>query len=195
MDTNQSMLLLTVDDALDVLRSGKPLIFQTDTVCGIGISVGHNTTPSAIYAAKRRVLEKPVSWLIPSGTDLQKYAEEIPDYASALIETSWPGATTLIFKASDAVPASFTSATHTLGFRVPDCSRVLELMRLLGSPLCTSSANFAGDDAAATLPALDRDFLESSGVVCLAPGPYEHPSGHASKVIDCTGPEPKVLRQ
>ena len=52
--------------AVEALRAGKPVVFPTDTVYGLGVSVRHAPSLQAIYDIKRRDAGKPVAWLVGS---------------------------------------------------------------------------------------------------------------------------------
>lgn len=237
---------VSIDEAINELRAGRPLIFSTDTVCGIGISVKHAKSPQCLYSLKNRPVEKPIAWLIGSADDLFYYGCEIPDYALNLAEEHWPGALTLIVKASSAVPFEYlntksnnkknnaiyqtynktnsrTNANQTyisqdkktqisnfstIGMRCPKSDSVLQLIRRLGSPLCTTSANFSGESACTKLEDIDEKFLRDISV--LKPELAQksnssnsnnsndrnfQQSGLASSVIDCTGINPVILRK
>ena len=202
------------------LRAGRPAIFPTDTVCGVGVSVLHAQMPAALYELKRRPAKKPIAWLVGGVDDLQHYGEGVPEYALALAQEFWPGALTLVVYARAAVPQAYLCGgtvvnnsganAKTLGLRCPASPAVLQLIEKVGSPLCTTSANFSGDPAPTSVQDLDPAFARDMCVLgahgaegrkggepsafntAATPSP---PSGTSSTVIDCTGAAPKILRE
>lgn len=179
-------------DASNALARGKAVVFPTDTVYGIGVSVGHAAGPDAVFEAKGRDRSKPVAWLVGGLADLDTYGDGIPAYARQLAEAFWPGQLTLIVRASDAVPPSFASSERTIGVRMPASETSLELIRKAGCPIATSSANRAGEPPATTFEELDPAILERVAVAVRDDGAR---SGLASTVVDCTGEVPVVLRE
>ena len=51
-------------EALGVLKQGEPIIFPTDTLYGLGISVVHAQSPEILYTLKKRSQKNPVHGLL-----------------------------------------------------------------------------------------------------------------------------------
>jgi len=185
----------TKDDfglAAEALRQGKAVIVPTDTVYGIGVSVEHAASPETIYDLKGRDHGKPIAWLVGSPADLEKYGKDVSKAARELADKHWPGALTLVVKASDAVPAAFASEEGTIGLRMPAHPAVLDLIDRVGSPLAVSSANVSGKEASSSFEDLDEQLVSKTAVALRDDGPCH---SQASTVVDCTGPVLRVLRQ
>lgn len=183
--------ILTIDEAADVLREGAPAVFPTETVYGLGLSVRDAAGPQALYDLKQRSHNKPIAWLIADIDDLTRFGKAVPDFALTLARTFWPGPLTLVVKASDEVPEAFRSAEGTIGLRMPDNDTALALIRKVGCPLATTSANRAGHAAAGCFADLDPELLEAVGV---AVEDDIEKSGVASTVLDCTQDHPSMMR-
>lgn len=182
--------------ALQLLRDGNPLIIPTDTVVGLGISVSHCASPQQLFRIKQRDLSKPIAWLVADPSDIQRFGKDVPQQAIDLAQAHWPGALTLVVKAADDVNSAFTSQDGTIALRCPDCDGARQLMRALGSPLATSSANVSGGVAATSIDQVDPRILEFAPYAVGGEGfDGVSPSGVASTVVDCTGDTVKVLRQ
>lgn len=195
--------------AVEVLRAGKPLIFPTDTVVGVGVATAYAPDASSLAQLKGRAPDKPVAWLVPAPDALDIYGEGTPVYAHRLVEAFWPGALTVIVSAAPSVPAAFASPEGTIGLRMPASPIPRELMALVASPLAATSANFAGETAPRTYEQLDPAFTQRVGAVLQeapasqqrsallteATSALRHSSAvAASTVIDCTREEPCILR-
>jgi L-threonylcarbamoyladenylate synthase len=178
-------------EAVAVLQAGGIIALPTDTVYGIAVAL---TTPGGIerlFAAKDRPPDKAITVLADS---LEQVAGlvEVPDLGRRLANRYWPGALTLVLPVrTDArLPLALTAGTRTLGVRVPGHPTPRSLARAVG-PLPTTSANRSGDadcrDADSVAAALGRNLD-----LILDGGPS--PGGVPSTVVDCTGPEPRVLR-
>ena len=180
-------------EAVAALKRGEAVIFPTETVYGLGVSVEAAASPEALYDLKERDRGKPVSWLVGGVDDLDRYGAHVPDLARRLARAYWPGPLTLIVEASDAVPAAFRSAAGSIGLRMPDNDTALELIEAVGCPLATTSANIAGLQAPGSFDALDPRLAARVGVV-MADDRDGDKSGIASTVVDCTVDPPRIVR-
>ena len=211
--------LLSKEEAVRALAAGDAVVFPTDTVFGLGISVSAAAGPQLLYDLKRRDAGKPVAWLVEGPEALDVYGEDVPAYARRLAEAFWPGGLTLVVRASDAVPPAFQSPAGTI---MPASEVALGLIRAAGCPLAVTSANLSGASDTARVEDLDRalvartaglyllgdavaaasiapDLAEAapSASACYATSDQPVPSpasGTASTVLDCTGEAPRVLR-
>lgn len=212
---------LSRDEAARALAVGNAVVFPTDTVFGLGVSVSAAPGPQLLYDLKHRDAGKPVAWLVEGPEALDVYGRDVPAYARRLAETFWPGGLTLVVRASDAVPAAFQSPAGTIGLRMPASEAALGLIRAAGCPLAVTSANLSGAADTARAEDLDRALVArtaglylpggvaAAGIASgcaeatpsasarfaagdrLVPPPA---SGTASTVLDCTGEAPRVLR-
>ena len=137
MDTTKDIRQLVA-----ALKAGELAIFPTDTVVGLGVAAAYAKGPQAIFDAKQRSAGKPVAWLVGGVDALDVYGQNVPDYARNLAHAFWPGALTLIVKASAEVPEAYQAADGSIALRMPAHSGCLELIRQVG-PLAASSANLA----------------------------------------------------
>ena len=175
-----------------VLEGGGAVIFPTDTVYGVGVSVRHAPSPNLLYELKQREQRKPVAWLVSSHDDLTFYGSDVPAFAQALARTFWPGPLTLIVRASEAVPQAFRSQENTIGLRMPENETALGLIRAVASPLATTSANMAGARPPRTYEEIDPAFAQRVSCTLADDTPK---SGVASTILDCTGDHPVLVRE
>lgn len=103
-------LPVSTAEAVAALRAGKPVIFPTDTVFGLGVAVNHASSPAELYQLKQRTDDKPIAWLVGGIDDLARYGKNVSAQALELACAHWPGALTLIVEASDEVPPAYRSA-------------------------------------------------------------------------------------
>lgn len=181
----------TIEEAAEALRNGEPVIFPTDTVYGVGLSVEAALTPDLLYEIKGREHGKPIAWLVDGPSALDRYGVDVPAYAYALAQAFWPGCITLIVKASPEVAAPFRSPIKTIGLRMPDNPTALTLIAQSGAAVATTSANVSGKPAAGSFADLEEELLMQVAAAVRDDAPK---SGVASTVVDCTGPAPLILR-
>jgi L-threonylcarbamoyladenylate synthase len=174
-----------VDDAVEALRAGRPVVLPTDTVYGLCASPEQ---PGALAALKGREALQPIA-LLASGVDA--LLERVPELDERLLRAVLPGALTLILPNPERrFPALAGSSPETVGVRVPELTRgAREVVRRVGAVAATSANLHGGPD-----PRRLADVPEAmrSAAVVLDGG--ELP-GIPSTVVDLTGPEPKILRE
>ena len=181
-------------ETVDALRSGNPAVYPTETVYGLGVAVAFAENPSVLYEIKQREQRKPIAWLVSDASDLDHYGKHVPEFARVLARTFWPGPLTLIVSASDEVPSAFHSNEGTIGLRMPNNEKALELISAVGCPLATTSANISGLKAPKTFGNLSEDVCRQVSAV-LKDDDDVNKSGVASTVLDCTGDHPVMVRE
>ena len=125
---------------------------------------------------------------------LSQFVEYIPPYAAKFINQNWPGKTTLIFKTLEFVPSEFTQ-NGTVAFRIPGAPELINTIEQNGFPVVTTSANFSGEQPSSKNANIPQNFKDLVNYNC--PAKINNDSNkkpRASKIIDCTGPEPKIIR-
>lgn len=182
--------------AIESLKSGHVIGMPTDTVYGCGIAIAYSQSPSALNKVKGRAWDKPCALLIDSFDDMEKYAVGIPDYAYIFAKENWPGALTLILRASRELPVAFGGPGGTVALRMPECACARKIIKGVGCPIACSSANFTGEPHPQFFADVDPEFVEQLDycVSCLH-GQCKDASGKPSKIINCTGSEPVVVRE
>ncbi|MGE9911613.1 L-threonylcarbamoyladenylate synthase [Atopobiaceae bacterium SGI.236] len=146
-----------LDRAVEVLSDGGVVVMPTDSVYGIGCAATPGCPGHArIFDIKRRDRAQTLPWLVADASDLDRYGADVPAWAHALAREYWPGALTLVVRASDEVPAEYRRAGDgTVALREPDSNLVRELARRIGCPLATTSANTHGAASPASGAALE----------------------------------------
>jgi len=171
------MSFINCKSALKTLKSGLPIIFQTDTLPAIGCLPKFS---SIIYKFKKRDLNKPLILMGSEQEQLIDYVHELAkdDYEN-ISSKYWPGALTMIIPCSKKNSSILTSIDCSLGLRIPDSYMAKSLLKETG-PLLTSSANISGFKGSFTAEGIALDF---PSVDILGPVPWEKGSGKASTII------------
>ena len=191
----------TLKEAVVALEAGEAVVFPTDTVVGLGVSVEAARSPQSLFDIKERDEGKPIAWLVGGPDDLARYGREVPALAFALAERFWPGPLTMIVRASEHVPTAFAGADGSIGLRMPNSASSLDLIRAAKSPLATTSANMAGEVAPATVADLDPRIAQRASCIyvsekaleCASDSPL--PSGEASTVVSFVDGDVRVVRE
>jgi L-threonylcarbamoyladenylate synthase len=184
--------LEAVQQACDVLRRGGLVAFPTDTLYALGANALDPSAIERVLAVKGRHHGKPLSILVPSVEAGMALAVLLPEGVQGLMQAFWPGALTVVVKASPQVPSLLTAATGTVGLRMPAGAVAQALLTVFGGPVIGSSANKSGGADPADAKTVQKaiggqiDLVLDGGRVAL---------GVPSTVIDCTAEPARILRE
>ncbi len=121
--------------AVDVLSKGGIIIYPTETCYGIGADATNDKAVLGVVKTKKRNREKNISVAF-SDIKMAKQYLIITKKAERLIDAFMPGPITLIVE---------SKGKKKVGFRIPDNNIVRRLIKRLGKPITTTSANIAGE--------------------------------------------------
>jgi len=129
----------------DSLRQGGVIAYPTDTIYGIGCDIFNRKGVKKIYQIKQRDPRKPFSFICADLSEVANYAQ-VSNFAFKIMKRYLPGPYTFVLEASRVVPDLLTTKQKTVGIRIPDNPIALQIVRELGHPLVTTSANISGED-------------------------------------------------
>ncbi len=172
--------------AAGVLRRGGLVVYPTDTVYGLGADARQTDAIERIYRVKGRPDEKAIVWLVAGIEDVRETCR-FDEVAERLAARYWPGPLTLVMPLRDPRPHQLP----TLGVRVPAHPAALAIIRTLGRPVATTSANRSGEPSARDANEA-RSALGAQVDLIIDAGPS--PVGRESTVLDLTTARPRVLR-
>ncbi|HKI51283.1 MAG TPA: L-threonylcarbamoyladenylate synthase [Geothermobacteraceae bacterium] len=130
---------------VDKLRQGGVIAYPTDTIYGIGCDIFNRKGVKKIYQIKQRDPRKPFSFICSDLSEVANYAQ-VSNAAFKIMKRYLPGPYTFVLEASRVVPDLLTTKQKTVGVRIPDNPIALQIVRELGHPLVTTSANISGED-------------------------------------------------
>jgi len=109
------------------------------------------------------------------------------------MKSTLPGPFTFILHASHKVPRTIKNSRKTVGIRIPDNNIILEIVRVLGNPILTTSLK--EDDDILEYPTDPELIYEEYRdlVDIIIDGGYGGVT--PSTIIDCTGEEPIIVRE
>jgi len=177
-----------------VLEDGGIVIYPTDTIYAMGCDIRASKAIEKIAKMKGMNPGNPaMSMIFSSMSQLSEYTIIHDNNLFRLLKRHLPGPFTFIVKANNQIPVIFKNKKKTLGIRIPDNSITHAIVRELGRPLMTTSIH--NDDEIIeyiTDPELIHEKYEDFADMVVDGG---FGGNEPSTVIDCTGPEPVVLRQ
>ena len=146
--------------AVEVLRSGGVLLYPTDTVWGLGCDATDPEAVARIFRIKNRSDSKSLVLLASDLDMVARYVKEIPEMAVQLVEVNdrpmtiiYPGAIAADAPAEgEKTVADRYRLAHnvvaedcSVGIRIPKMDFCIEMVRRLGRPIVSTSANISGE--------------------------------------------------
>lgn len=125
-----------IQQTVEALRRGAVILYPTDTIWGIGCDARNAEAVERIYAIKQRDHSKSMLVLVENGTRRTENGDRPTTYI--LPRSVWHEEMRL------EVAPNLPADDGTLGIRIPDHPFCQEVMRRLGAPLVSTSANFSG---------------------------------------------------
>ena len=176
---------------VDLLRNGGVIIYPTDTLYALGCDIFHTKAIEKISRIKNIIPSKAkFSFVCSDLADLSRYTKSISTPLYRLLKSSLPGPYTFILPASREVPKILKSKKDTIGIRVPDNKIALSIVKELGHPIISTSLPGNSVEEYTDPEIIHRNFEDIVDVVVNG-----GPGGIIpSTVIDCTGPEPEIIR-
>ncbi len=180
-----------IDRAASIIAAGKPLIYPTRALYGLGVDAFRPFAVDRVFDIKGRPKTNPVSVLIHRREAIEALVKHIPTAAVAIIDGLWPGGITLVFEAADRVPANLTGGTGKIGIRLPQHPVARALLTAVKTPITATSANRSGEPGGHRIDQLPAAVIEQAAMVLNA-GPLS--GGPGSTVVDVTVDPPDILR-
>lgn len=199
------------DDALArgaaVVRQGGLIGLPTETVYGLGADADNPNAVARIFAAKGRPADHPLivhlAGFDGGSAGVAHYAQQVPDFAHALMAAFWPGPLTVIVPRRAGVAEAAAGGQASIGLRCPAHPVAQALLHALRKPpagapevwgIAAPSANRFGRISPTTAAHVQSE-LEAyvpGGLLVLDGGPCA--MGIESTIVDCTRGAPVVLR-
>jgi L-threonylcarbamoyladenylate synthase len=179
-----------IDAAVGAARGGELIVLPTDTVYGIAADAFIPASVTTMLAAKGRGRNMPPPVLIGTARAAAALVDDLGAFGQALIDEFWPGALTLVFRASPTLLWDLGDTKGTVALRMPLHSVTLDVLRQTG-PLAVSSANRTGQPSATTADEAQAQLGEAVSVY-LDGGPCT--DSIPSTILDLTGTVPVLLR-
>ncbi len=183
-----------IDRVVEILKDGGVIIYPTDTVYGLGCDITKSKAIERVAQIKGLRPDKAnFSFIVYDLSHLADYTKPIDNQIYKLMKRNLPGPFTFILEANNNVPKILKSKKKTVGIRIPDNPIIMEIIRVLGNPILTTSVH-SGDvilDYTTDPELIDEDMGHMVDLVIDGGFGNNIPS----TIVDCTGPEITILRQ
>lgn len=178
--------------AAEILCAGGLVSVPTETVYGLAGNGLNAAAVEKIYEVKGRPAVKPLSLMVSSKEEIQKYTEDAPEDAFTLASRFWPGPLTIVLKAKSFIPQIVLAGGNTVGLRCPDCALTLQLLKESGVPFAAPSANPSGEPSPKNAEKVLSYF---DGMIDAVIDGGECSLGFESTIIDMSSLPYRILRQ
>ena len=183
----------SIKKVVDVLRDGGLVIYPTDTVYGLGCDITNTKALERIAKIKGIKLEKAnFSFICSDLSNLSDYVKQIETSTFKILKRTLPGPYTFILPGNNDLPKEFRKK-KTVGIRIPDNNIALEIVRMLGNPIVSTSIH---DEDEVLEYSTDPELIFEKWqhlVDLVIDGGYGDNVG--STIIDLSGYEPVVIRE
>ncbi|CAN5615895.1 L-threonylcarbamoyladenylate synthase [soil metagenome] len=183
-----------IKHAVEILQNDGVIIYPTDTVYGIGCDLFNRRAVERLCRIQNIKPQKlNLSFICSDLSHISEFITRLETSEFKILKRTLPGPFTFIFGSSSLVPKILGVNTKTVGIRIPQNNIPLQIVKLLGNPLITSSVK--DDDQIKEYTTDPEEIYEDfKNVVDLV---IDGGAGGniPSTVVDFTSGEPVVTRE
>ena len=186
---------LEIEYVARILNEGGLIVYPTETVYGLGADATSEAALEKLWAFKGERGDKPVLVAVADLAMAEKYVN-LTNLGRKIAQKYWPGPVAIVASSKNEVAKKAQGQTETLGLRNPDNKVMLEVIRTLGKPITSTSANISGGLTARSLSEFLATMPEDrQKLIDLFIDAGELPKNLPSTIVDTTEEKIKILRQ
>jgi tRNA threonylcarbamoyl adenosine modification protein (Sua5/YciO/YrdC/YwlC family) len=178
-----------VQRAVEALRAGEVIAYPTDTVYGLGCDITNKKAVDRLYQMKQMDRAHPLAVICPDLGEIAKYAI-VDNQVYRVIRRFLPGPYCFILEATRELPRMLQTKRKTIGIRVPNHEVIREIVRQLGRPVISTTAQRPGHEVHVDPNEIDDDFPGLGLVLDGGAGGVV-----PTTVVDLTETPPLVVRE
>lgn len=179
-----------ISEIAAMLEDGQTAIIPTDTMYALVCDATNLRSVERICALKGINPEKTNLSIICADISMASEYARMSDTAYRLLKENTPGPYTLLLKAVSSLPRAFRNR-KVVGVRIPANETARAIAARLGRPLLTTTVEYRDEDYA-TNPDLIAEAYDGR-IDLMVEG--EQGEIRQSKIVDCTGDNPVVIRE
>ena len=176
-----------INNAIHSLAEGNIIIYPTDTLYGLGADATNTSAIEKINKLKK--IQKPLSIMISSLKEIEKYAFTNPNIINELGKI-FPGPFTALLQSKNINLSHLVqNESNKIGIRIPNNSFCLNLLKKYKKPVITTSVNIHGEKPLNRIAEIEKKFLKINIY-------YQDTDLYSkgSTIIDFTETPPKSIR-
>lgn len=131
------------EEVVRVLEQGGIVVHPTETCYGLAVDIFNEEAVGRLYQLKKMHQFKPVSMIVCDCEDAKRWGD-VNEKAEELMQKFWPGPYTFIVNRNGALPQFFNKSNSKIGMRNPDYESLINVVKKIGHPITTTSANLSG---------------------------------------------------
>ena len=178
--------------AAEVIRRGGIVAHPTETVYGLAVDPWNDRAVERLIRLKGREGKEGLILIVASEEQARTLiASPPPEPLEILAAAFWPGPLTLILPPGPRAPRAVLGPSGGIAVRCTSDSVARDLLKVIGHPLTSTSANLSGSPPATT----------AEEVVVIGPGidlvidAGPRASARPSSIVDLRGETPSVIRE
>ncbi len=171
-----------LEEAIRYLKTGKLVIFPTETVYGVGALPENKAALEKIYELKGRPKEKQFAWHLSSAGHMKNLNLKKNSLFQKVAEKFLPGPLTALV---------LNEKNEKIGIRIPSDKRAQQLIEAAGGAVLATSANPSGAESACDGESV-ISYFDGQADLILDGGPTQLQGD--STVVDFTVEPFKILR-
>ncbi len=147
-------------EIVNELKEGKTILYPTDTVWGIGCDATNEDAVKKIYKLKNREESKSLIILVASIDMLKEYVTNISEKAIDIIKKA-KKPTTIIYQNPKNLAKNTIASDNTIAIRIPQDDFCLQLIKKIGKPIVSTSANISGEPTPKSFSEISKAILNN----------------------------------
>jgi tRNA threonylcarbamoyl adenosine modification protein (Sua5/YciO/YrdC/YwlC family) len=175
--------------AVEALSADGVIAYPTDTVYGLGCDLLSKKAIDRLYQIKQMDRSHPLAFICPDLSDIARYAI-VENQHYRVLRRFLPGPYTFILEATREVPKLVMTKRKTVGIRIPNSEVIRAIVRELGRPVISSTAQRAGGEPFVDPHEIDVEFKGLAMVLDGGAGGMV-----PTTVIDLTRMPPEIVRE
>jgi tRNA threonylcarbamoyl adenosine modification protein (Sua5/YciO/YrdC/YwlC family) len=175
--------------AVEALEAGEVIGYPTDTVYGLGCDITSKKAVDRLYQIKSMDRAHPLAFICPDLSEIAHYAV-VDKQIYRVLRRFLPGPYCFILEATREVPRLLQTKRKTIGIRVPNHAVITAVVKELGRPVISSTAQRAGSEVHVDPHEIDDDFKGLGLVIDSGAGGVV-----PTTVVDLTVSPPAIIRE
>ena len=133
-----------IEYAASFIKRGRVIGVPTDTFYGLSTDPFNLAAVERVFEIKGRAETKALPILVNSVEQAVSLARDIPDAFLILANKFWPGALTIVVRATHRLPLKVTGNSGRVALRLPNSRVTAALIDAVEGPITGTSANLSG---------------------------------------------------